>query len=111
MRKLIGLAVSLVILIVIWWSVDVNRVIEVFRHADGLWLTLSLLAAVPLTLATALRFAMLSRSPIPFGASLRLILSASTLNAVLPSKMGDIAKSWVLAQKYGFPAGRAVSLV
>lgn len=111
MRKLISLAVSLGLLIVIWWSVDVNRVIEVFRQSDRLWLAASLLAVVPLTLATALRFAMLSRSPIPFGSSLRLILSASTLNAILPSKMGDIAKSWVLARKYGFPAGRAVSLV
>lgn len=111
MRQLLSVAVSLIILVVIWASVDAGRVIDVFRHSDRFWLAMSLFAAVPLTLATALRFAMLSRSPIPFGACLRLILSASTLNAVLPSKMGDIAKGWVLAQKYGFPAERAVSLV
>ena len=111
MRKLLSLAISFGILFIIWRSVDAARVLAVFRDADRMWLAASLLAAVPLTIATATRFAMLSRSPIPFGASLRLILSASTLNAVLPSKMGDIAKSWVLAQKYGFPAGRAVSLV
>lgn len=111
MRKLLSLAISFGILILIWRSVDAARVLAVFGDSDRGWLAASLLAAVPLTIATAVRFAMLSRSPIPFGASLRLILSASTLNAVLPSKMGDIAKSWVLAQKYGFPAGRAVSLV
>jgi len=111
MRKLLSLAISLGILAVIWASVDANKVWAVFRQADGLWLTLSLAAAIPLTLATSLRFQMLSRSPIPFGASLRLILSASTLNAVLPSKLGDIAKGWVLAQKYQFPADKAVSLV
>ena len=111
MRKLLSLAISFGILAVIWATVDAGRVWAVFRQADGLWLTLSLSAAIPLTLATAMRFQMLSRSPIPFGASLRLILSASTLNAVLPSKLGDIAKGWVLAQKYGFPADRAVSLV
>lgn len=111
MRKLISLAISLAIVIIIWRTVDADRVLEVFRKSDRLWLTASLLAVVPLTIATALRFAMLSRSPIPFGASLRLILSASTLNAILPSKMGDIAKGWVLARKYDFPADRAVSLV
>lgn len=111
MKKIVSIAVSLIILVVIWSTIDAGRIWQVFRHADGFWLTLSLLAAAPLTMATALRFAMLSRSHIPFGASLRLILSASTLNAVLPSKMGDIAKGWVLAQKYGFPADRAVSLV
>lgn len=111
MKKIVSIAVSLIILVVIWSTIDAGRIWQVFRNADGFWLMLSLLAAVPLTMATALRFAMLSRSPIPFGSSLRLILSASTLNAVLPSKMGDIAKGWVLAQKYRFPADRAVSLV
>lgn len=111
MRKLLSLGISLAILIVIWWVVDVDRVLDVFRQSDRLWLTASLLAAAPLTIASAMRFAMLSRSPIAFGAALRLILSASTLNAVLPSKMGDIAKAWVLTQKYGFAGERAVSLV
>jgi hypothetical protein len=75
------------------------------------WLGVGLAAVIPLTLGTAWRFRLLSRAPLGLGAATRLILSASTLNLILPSKMGDLAKSVVLARRYGFDGKFALALV
>ena len=41
----------------------------------------------------------------------RLILAASVLNLVLPSKMGDIAKAWFMRDRSGLSGSLALSLV
>lgn len=111
MKRLVGLLVSLVLLALIWWHVDLGAITAAVRAADPLWLCLGLLTVAPLTLVTALRFGMLSRTPIGLWPATRLILGASTLNLVLPSKMGDIAKGLVLTGRHGFDAKLAVALV
>lgn len=111
MKRLLGLAVSLVILAILWWTVDVRAIGTAVAAADPLWLVLGLAMVVPLTLATALRFMMISRTPLRLGSATRLILSASTLNLILPSKMGDLAKSYVLTSRYGFDGKLALALV
>lgn len=111
MRRWIGLAVSLALLALLWAKVDVRAILAATRGADPWRLGLGLFMAVPLTLVTAWRFGLISRTPIAVGAALRLVLAASTLNLVLPSKMGDIAKAWVLRQKYAFDGGDALALV
>lgn len=111
MKRLAGLLVSLVLLVLIWWQVDAAAVLRAAREADPYWLGLGLAAVVPLTLATAWRFQLLSRTPLGLGTSTRLILSAATLNLFLPSKMGDIAKSVVLVRRHGFDPQLSVALV
>jgi glycosyltransferase 2 family protein len=66
---------------------------------------------VPLTLGSAWRFRLLGRSAIGRGTATRLILSSSTLNLLLPSKMGDLTKAWVLARRHHWEPKRAVTLV
>jgi glycosyltransferase 2 family protein len=111
MKKLIGLLVSLALLAVIWWQVDLDAIGAAMAAADPWWLGLGLATIVPLTLVTALRFTMLSRTRIGLWPATRLILGASTLNLVLPSKMGDLAKGLALTGKHGFDAKLAVALV
>lgn len=111
MKRLVGLLVSLTILAVIWWQVDVNSIGAAVAQADPWWLAAGLAGVIPLTLGTALRFRMLSRTHLPLGTATRLILSASTLNLVLPSKMGDLAKSYVLTSRYGYDGKLALALV
>ncbi len=81
------------------------------RRSDPLWLMAGLLTVIPLTVATAWRFRMLSRTGLNLGVASRLILSASTLNLLLPSKMGDLAKAWVLDRRYGYDPKLAFALV
>ena len=111
MKKLIGLAVSLVLLAIIWWQVDLAAIGAAVAAANPWWLAAGLATIVPLTLVTAMRFTMLSRTPIGLWPATRLILSAATLNLVLPSKMGDLAKGLVLTGRHGFDAKLAVALV
>ena len=111
MKKALGLAVSLALLALIWWQIDLGSIAGAMRAANPWWLGAGLFTIIPLTLVTAARFGMLSRTPIPLWPATRLILSASTLNLVLPSKMGDLAKGLVLTGRYGFDAKLAVAIV
>ena len=111
MRKLAGLLVSLVLLAIIWWQVDLNAIAAAVRAADPWWLLAGLATVVPLTVVTAQRFRMLSADPVSLGAAVRLILGASTLNLVLPSKLGDVAKGVVLTGRHGMDPKLAAALV
>ncbi|WP_420605555.1 lysylphosphatidylglycerol synthase transmembrane domain-containing protein [Novosphingopyxis sp.] len=111
MKRLAALAVSLAVLAFIWWRVDLAAIAAAARAADPGWLIAGLALVVPLTLITAWRFRLLARGAIGGGEAVRLILSASTLNLVLPSKLGDIAKAWALGRRHDVGGERALSIV
>jgi len=97
-KKLISLIVSLGVLALLYWKIDFRSLGPVFTNCDVMWMTISLFMVVPLTLFTAWRFQKLApdEAKLTFGECNRLILSASVLNLILPSKMGDIAKALFL---------------
>lgn len=115
MKRLLGVAVSALILWLLWRHIDARRILSAVRASDPWWLAAGLACVVPLTVATAWRFRILGRSStagaIGLGDATRLILSSSTLNLFLPSKMGDIAKAWVLGGRYGYDRGLALAIV
>jgi glycosyltransferase 2 family protein len=116
MKKLLSLLVSIGILALIYWKIGPeNRaeLLRIFRECDPLWMTLSLAMVVPLTMFTAWRLQQLmpSRGQLGFGEANRLILVASVLNMVLPSKGGDIAKAWFMRDHSGMSGSLALSLV
>jgi uncharacterized membrane protein YbhN (UPF0104 family) len=110
LKKAVSLIVSLLLLALIYWKIDFKRLIPVFQQSDPAWMTISLAMVVPLTMFTAWRFQRLvpAEGRISFGEANRLILSASVLNLVLPSKMGDIAKAFFMP---GLHRALALSLV
>jgi hypothetical protein len=112
-KKLLSLGVSLVLLGLIYWKIDLGRVVPVFESASAAWLVLSLAMVVPLTMATAWRLCALMPRGMPLGffESNRLILLASVLNMVLPSKMGDVAKAGFMARRGHLRGSLALSLV
>ncbi len=113
MKRLLSIVVSLLILAVIYWRLDGQSLIQVLQNCDGFWLALSLAMVVPLTLLTAWRLQQLMPrgSRLGFGEANRLILAASVLNLVLPSKMGDIAKAYFMKQQGHLGGSLALSLV
>ena len=68
---------------------------------------------VPLTLLTAWRLQQLTphKAQLSFGEANKLILVASVLNLVLPSKMGDLAKAWFMRDRGHLSGSLALSLV
>lgn len=117
MKRLISIGVSLAILLLIYWQIDVAELIQVFQNCDRRWLAISLGMVVPLTGFTAWRLQQLMPpSPdasrrLDFAEANRLILAASSLNMVLPSKMGDIAKAYFMRDRGHLTGSLALSLV
>lgn len=128
MKRLISILVSLAILLVIYWKIDFTGLIQVFRDCDRLWMLISLGMVIPITLLTAWRLQQLmpnladsppthppihpsTPNPLSFAESNKLILAASTLNMVLPSKMGDIAKAYFMQDRGHLTGSLALSLV
>jgi uncharacterized protein (TIRG00374 family) len=112
MKRIIGIAVSAALLLVLYAVVDFGALTDAIRAADLFWLTVGLLMVIPLTLATAWRFkALVIDADVGFGEANRLVLSASTLNLFLPSKLGDLAKAVVLSTKHGMEGELAFSIV
>lgn len=113
MKRLISIVVSLIILALIYWKIDFQGLIEVFKNCNGWWMAISLGMVVPLTMFTAWRLQQLmpSGATLGFGEANRLILAASVLNMVLPSKMGDIAKAYFIKQRGHLDGSLSLSLV
>lgn len=113
MKRLLSLVVSAALLAIIYWRIDVRALLPVFRHCDPFWMTASLGMVVPLTLCTAwrLRQLMPPAARLDWGEANRLILVASVLNLVLPSKMGDLAKAWFMRERGHLSGGLALALV
>lgn len=97
-RKLVSLAISLLILCALYYKIDIHRLGVVLANTNLLWLAISLTLVIPLILLAAVRLEMIAPASanIHFPEAIRLNLAASTLNMVLPSKMGDIAKAFFM---------------
>src|SRR5438067_6902091 len=113
MKRLISILVSLGILAIIYWKINFRALIPVFANCDGAWMLASLAMVVPLTLFTSWRLQQLmpERGQLGFGEANRLILVASVLNLVLPSKMGDIAKAYFMRERGHMSGALSLSLV
>ncbi len=116
MKKVLSLLISVAILAFIYWKIGpANRaqLLAIFRNCDGHWMTISLGMVVPLTLFTSWRLQELMprTGQLGFGEANRLILVASVLNLILPSKMGDIAKAYFMRDRSGLSGSLALSLV
>ncbi len=132
MKRGISLLISLAILAVIYWKIDFQGLLQVLHRCDRGWMAISLGMVVPITLTTAWRLQQLlpnqpetwafqdepcrppiprPRTALPFAEANRLILVASVLNMVLPSKMGDIAKAYFMQQRGYLSGARSLALV
>lgn len=112
-RFLVSIGVSLLILGVIYWKIDISNVIGVLRRVDVPTFAGALSILIPTTLLSALRFKMLlrGRNRPSMAVATKLILAASTMNVVLPSKMGDMLKSIFMRQSLDMRISLAISVV
>ncbi len=113
MKQLISLGVSFLILLLIYWQIDFESLLEVLKNCNIWWLVISVSMIIPLTMITAWRLQQLmpNRTGLSFVEANRLILASSVLNMVLPSKMGDIAKAYFMRQRGHLEGSLALSLV
>jgi len=109
----LSVAVSAVLLLAIYRTMDLRRVEDALVHANKVWMVVSIAMILPITVLRALRFFLVA----PAGAlpsiaeALRLTLVASALNVFLPAKTGDLIKSYFVARRSDTAAGVAVSVI
>ncbi|NER80755.1 MAG: flippase-like domain-containing protein, partial [Leptolyngbya sp. SIO1D8] len=113
MKRFISIAVSVAILLIIYSKIDFQALLDVFANSDPFWMVVSLGMVIPITLFTSWRLQQLMPrgSTLGFWEANRLILAASTLNMVLPSKMGDIAKAYFMRERGHLSGSLSLSLV
>jgi uncharacterized protein (TIRG00374 family) len=113
MKKFISIVVSLTILAIIYWKIDFPKLVQVLQNCDRWWMAIGLFMVVPLTMLTAWRLQQLmpTTTRLGFGEANRLILAASVLNMVLPSKMGDIVKAYFIKERGHLDGLLSLSLV
>ena len=97
----------------LYWQIDISQVILVFLQVNLTWLSLGLVLVIPITLLTAFRLTFLSMdsNKINYLDALKLILAASVMNLVLPSKMGDLAKGTFIVKDKKINYSLAIPLV
>jgi uncharacterized protein (TIRG00374 family) len=102
-----------VIILVIYLNIDFSNFIEVFKNSNLKWLIISLSMVILTTFFSTLRFKQLipGESRLSFTDLLGLILAANTMNMVLPSKMGDIAKAYFMKNKSSLDGPLSFSIV
>jgi uncharacterized protein (TIRG00374 family) len=113
MKRLIALSVSFGIMVFIFSQVDFAEFISQVRslHAPSFFLALTLF--IPQILLSAIRWKFMIRKKafITLLESTQLILAASSLNLLLPSKMGDLSKGYFLKNKGKMDLKRGTNVV
>ncbi|MGL5833538.1 MAG: lysylphosphatidylglycerol synthase transmembrane domain-containing protein, partial [Waterburya sp.] len=111
LKRFVSIVISVAILLYIYTQIDFVNLLEVLRNCDRPMLMVSLFMVIPITLVTSWRLQQLvPQRSLGFLEANRLILGASVLNMVLPSKMGDIAKSYFMAERSKISGSLALSI-
>ena len=110
--KTLSIAISVVILAVIYARVDPAQLGRALADLDLGWLALAALCFVPQMALSALRWRWIAGDVRAVGGreSWEHVLASHTLNVILPSKMGDLAKGYFLTRDTGVPLARGLLL-
>ncbi|ASC69382.1 hypothetical protein XM38_003090 [Halomicronema hongdechloris C2206] len=113
MKRFVSILVSLGILALLYRRIDLAGLLQVFQTCDRTWMAISLAMVIPITGVTAWRLQQLMppKAALGVGEANRLILAASTLNMVLPSKMGDIIKAYFMRDRGHLSGSLSLSIV
>ena len=111
--RTLSIIISATLIALLYWQIDFEKIIQVFIQANIVWLSLGLALVIPTTLLTAFRLTFLSlhSNKINYLDALKLILAASVMNLVLPSKMGDVAKGIFIVKDKNIAYAQAMPLV
>ncbi len=113
MKRLIALAVTLLILGAILVKVDRVALLENIKATQPLPFAIALFLFFPQNLIIIYRWKSIASrfTPMGWGEASGLILAGAAMNVVLPSKMGDLTKAYFLIRSGAMDFARAVNLV
>lgn len=96
-----ALACSMAILAVIYAHIDLRVMAQRLWGADPLWLGAALICFLPQVLVSATRWWLMGEgwAHMSWGESLGMVMAGKALNALLPSKLGEMSKAYFLKQR------------
>jgi uncharacterized protein (TIRG00374 family) len=96
--KHVAIFCTIVILGAIYYNIDLQQLAACFLHLHVGYFALALFLFVPQILSSSLRWYFMVRSirPISFMESTRLVMGSKALNALVPSKLGEMSKGYFL---------------
>lgn len=112
-KRLVAICVSLLLLLALFASIDLRRLGGILAGIDWMWFTLGLLLFVPQVAVIARRWMYITAPMVPlrWGEATRQVLAAGSLNLVLPSKLGDLAKGVILYRRGSCRLGDGLHVV
>jgi hypothetical protein len=110
---LVGLAASVLLLVLLYRTLDVRAVAAVLARSSRLWLLVSIGMIVPITILRAVRFYWVAPpGSLPHVAeAIRLTLVSSALNVFVPAKAGDLVKSYFVRRRGTTSSGVSIAIV
>ncbi len=113
MKRLIALVITVVILIFLIRHIDFVEFVNAFKKPNWFDLGVAFFLFLPLIAITAFRWQLLvvKSCTCSFFESVKLLLSSNSLNLILPSKMGDLAKAVFLRNTGKVDMSRGFNIV
>lgn len=101
LKRIIGIVVSVGLLAALIRHVDTGALMANFRRTHWGLFCAALALFVPQILVIAWRWKRLLApfTPLPLAESVRLVLAGSSMNLLMPGKLGDLTKGWFLARQ------------
>lgn len=96
LRRIIALLVTAAILGALYSRLDLPRITAAITEIDWVWFAAGMAAFIPIFAIRAWRLNGLLKEEIGLRNALRTILAGSSLNLLLPSKGGEIAKTFFI---------------
>lgn len=108
---LIGAAVSLVALVIAFWGIQPARFVSVLKHANYLFLIPCALLLVVGLLARARSWHVLLAAAVPYRRAFDALNEGYLLNNVLPLRLGELARAYLVSRGGGISASGALATV
>ena len=110
-KHFLALAISAAIIVAIFSQIDLAEFSGIFSEIKWAWFLAGLVCFVPVYMVLISRLRFLTGADLAAADALRLILAASSLNTVLPSKGGDLVKGVFIKRYTGRDLKDGLSIV
>lgn len=111
--KWLALVLTVGILAAIYLHVDLHSMAQRLLEVHPLHFSLALSLFIPQFLVTSIRWRIMVAAiqPLTLWESVKMVMAAKALNALVPAKLGELSKAYFLSQGQKTDAGQSVSTV
>jgi uncharacterized protein (TIRG00374 family) len=113
-RFWLGIIISLVCLVLVLWNIDYREVVDALRRANYAWLVPAALPFVGTIASKVFRWQLLfpgDHSRIRRGKLLSALMISYALNTILPARLGELARAYVIGESEHLSKSLAFSTI